>query len=191
MSRVALVLAAGLSRRFGPENKLMAPFRGRPLAAHAAAAVAAVPFAHRLAVCASPQVAQLFAGFAHVAPPAGAGPAQSASLAAGLAQARALGAESLTIVLADMPFVTADLIAEVAALGGRLGAACAHDGTRRSPPACFSLRHFEALAALSGDAGAGRLLADLPPTALVAAAPGALADIDTPEMLARHDTEPR
>lgn len=188
MSAAAIVLAAGLSRRFGADNKLLAPFRGRPLAGHVAAALRAVPFSGRIAVCACPEVARLFADCEIVSPDADA-PAQSASLAAGLARARALGADRVTIVLADMPFVSAGLIAEVGALAGRLGAACAHDGTRRAPPAAFTARHFAALAALSGDQGAGQMLRALPPEALVAASPGILADIDTPDALARLDTE--
>jgi molybdenum cofactor cytidylyltransferase len=49
------------------------------------------------------------------------------------------------------------------------------------PPALFGARHFGALEALSGDRGAGALLADAPCLPLP---PGRL-DVDRPEDLAR------
>ena len=44
-----VLLAAGQSRRFGGD-KLGAPLLGKPLALHAADALAAIPFATRIAV---------------------------------------------------------------------------------------------------------------------------------------------
>jgi len=50
---VAVLLAAGLSRRYGGAGKLVAEFRGKPLVLHAAGTIAALPFSRRLAVCRS------------------------------------------------------------------------------------------------------------------------------------------
>ena len=46
-----LVLAAGLSHRYGEGEKLLAPLAGKPLALHIAETLAAMPFHRKLAVC--------------------------------------------------------------------------------------------------------------------------------------------
>ena len=174
-----IVLAAGASRRFGAEDKLLADLGGTPLAARAAAAMRAAPVDMRIAVAAAPEVARLFAGFEVVAPdPPG---AQSDSLRAGIRRARALGAGRIVVTLADMPFVDANLIAAVLS---RAETAAATDGDRRTPPAAFPAARFDDLLRLGGDRGAGALLRGLPPEALVTAPRGALADVDTPDALA-------
>ncbi|WP_157217264.1 nucleotidyltransferase family protein [Flavisphingomonas formosensis] len=48
--RVAILLAAGRSTRFGSANKLMAPLAGRPLVLHALAAARAAPVARVVVV---------------------------------------------------------------------------------------------------------------------------------------------
>src|SRR5690606_29186560 len=47
----AVLLAAGLSRRYGAVGKLVADFQGKPLARHAAETLCALPLARRIAVC--------------------------------------------------------------------------------------------------------------------------------------------
>ena len=176
MTTVGLLLAAGRSSRFGPANKLLAPFRGAPLVTHAAASMAALPLDHRLAVTADTRVASLLPGFRIVAAdPAG---LQSDSLKSGLRAAGRLGADLVLVALGDMPLVTPDLLAAVLA-GARVhGIAAAADGDLVMPPAAFAADRLPALLALSGDRGAGALLRDLPGPARIAA-PGCLADIDT------------
>jgi CTP:molybdopterin cytidylyltransferase MocA len=183
-----LLLAAGRSSRFGAADKLLAPFRGRPLVVHAAEALHAAPLDHRIAVTADPRVAALLPGFASV-PMASGDPdapraTQSDSLRAGLARARALGAELVLVVLGDMPLVTPALLAAILDRAASAGVAAAADAAVRSPPAAFGPEFFEALAATAGDRGAGAILATLPDHALVPA-PGLLGDIDTAEDLAR------
>jgi len=178
MSRCGLVLAAGRSTRFGAANKLLTPFRGQPLAAHAAAAMAAVPLDHRIAVVTDPAVAALFDGFEVLTVERPDAP-QSASLALGAGRAMQLGATRLLVALADMPLVDAKLMGTVLNRCAGNGASAATDGHRAMPPACFSGPQIDALTKLSGDRGAAALLADLPPDRLVAAPPGALVDIDT------------
>jgi molybdenum cofactor cytidylyltransferase len=183
-----LLLAAGRSARFGAANKLLAPFRGRPLVVHAADALRAAPLDHRIALTADPRVAALLPGFAIVVADladTGTTPAaQSDSLRAGLARARSLGADRILVALGDMPLVTPALLTAILDRAALTGAAAATDGGLRSPPAAFVPAFFDALAAVSGDRGAGAILAALPDDALVPA-PGLLGDIDTPEDLAR------
>ncbi len=184
MKRVGLILAAGRSRRFGEQDKLLAPFHGRPVASWAARAMQGVPVDHCLVATRSERVATLFRGFEVLLLPPEAD-AQSESLRIGAARAEALGADQVLITLADMPLVGHGVLAEVAAACNPERASAATDGARRSPPACFPRCQFAALQALSGDAGAGQLLRELPEEALVKVAPRRLSDIDTPEDLDR------
>ena len=183
MSTAGILLASGASRRFGAADKLMARFEGRPLVVHAGAALTQAVDGPLIAVAARPEVAAALPGFAHVrpGPPT---PEQSDSLAAGIAQARALGAERAVVVLGDMPRVTPELIRAVMALCSRGQAAAATDGTRPMPPACFPAALFDRLEALNGDRGAAPLLRALPERQLVAAPAGTLVDIDTEADLA-------
>jgi molybdenum cofactor cytidylyltransferase len=176
--RTGLLLAAGASRRFGPEDKLLALFAGRPLLSHAAAAMRAASLDRRIAVVSSAATAALLDGFEIIRIAQG---EQSDSLRAGLAAAGA--PDRLLIALGDMPLVTVTLL-------DRVIATCTDDLPSASreadgpvmPPACFPASWLPRLAELSGDQGAGRPLRDLPTSQIVEAS-GQLPDIDTPEAL--------
>lgn len=178
---VALVLAAGLSTRFGGD-KLVHPYRGKPLAAHIADVIAAMPVAHRLAICPSENAARqkIFRdrGFDLIGND-NPGVGLSSSLALGAARAIELAADVLIVCLADMPHVTADYLA---LLAGECGAAAAivasQTAAARHPPVAFARPVFDRLLTLEGDAGARPLLA----AAKVLPMPIALAaDFDTRE----------
>lgn len=182
MKTAILLLAAGASRRFGEADKLLSPWRGKPLARHAAEAALAVPAERHIAVVSSPEVAALLPEFRKVEVAAGC--PQSESLKAGVSVAAGFGMQAVLVVLADMPQVTPALLKAVIARGGRAPAA-ASDGTRIMPPALLPATLFPAVAGLTGDRGAGALLADLPAGQRVAVDDaGILVDIDTPEDLA-------
>lgn len=176
-----ILLAAGRSSRFGRADKLAAPLGGRPLAAHAVAALAPLGFGHRLAVVSSPGYDFAAHGFECVAMPGG--QPQSASLAAGIARAGALGHDACLVALADMPFVpTAHFRALVA--GYRPPAIASDRQGRAMVPAILGSALWPDVLALSGDRGAGVLLADMP---RIAAEERWLMDIDTPQDLARAE----
>lgn len=177
----AILLAAGASRRFGPQDKLLARHRGQPLIAHAAAALRATRLAQRIAVIANPALVPHLGGFRIVTLPPGTEPSQSTSLRAGLMAAGR--PERLLIVLGDMPDITP---AHLLAIIGRTTAeqpAASTNGRAILPPACFPAAILPRLAALTGDRGAASLLADLPASQRIAA-PDLLADIDRPKDLA-------
>ncbi|MDP3908563.1 NTP transferase domain-containing protein [Novosphingobium sp.] len=182
------VLAAGQSRRFGPDDKLTASFRGKRLGEQACHALLGLDFAHRwvIAARADHPCAQSWQadGFTiAVNAQAAAGMGTSVALAAALALEA--NADGLLIALADMPLVSADhcraLIARAAATGPAAIVASAADGVR-SPPAAFGRDHFAALAAITGDVGARVLLRQ---AELVACAPELLIDIDDEAALNR------
>ncbi|MBW4331196.1 nucleotidyltransferase family protein [Stakelama sp. CBK3Z-3] len=179
--RVALLLlAGGRSRRFGDADKLSVDLNGVPLGLHAANALSALPFAARIAVVGG--TALRFPGFETVhndAPEAG----MSRSLALGVAAARAADPQAVLVMLADMPFVSADHVRRVLAAGdGATALVASSAGDTAMPPALFGADYFDALETQSGDKGARHLLRT---AHIVTTAPGELADIDTPEDLAR------
>lgn len=177
MSVAAIVLAAGLSQRFGNNDKLLAPFRGELLAHHIAHALRPLNLNARIAVISNSALNDCFTEFDIVKLEDGLG-GQSASIRAGLARARLTNPDKVLIVLADMPNVTPDLLAKIITTTTAERPAAATDGKRAMPPACFPATYFGRLAALSGDRGAREILAKLPESALVTAAPSILRDID-------------
>ncbi|MDB5541098.1 MAG: CTP:molybdopterin cytidylyltransferase [Devosia sp.] len=175
---VAVVLAAGLSRRFGGD-KLLHPIAGKALGAHIADTVATIPFASRIAVCPAGNTGrgELFTarGFELIInddPQLGMG----ASLALGARRAMALDADAMLVCLADVPHVTSShLLAVIEALGSGEVAATGSLGTR-GPPAIFARSLLGRLAELSGDTGGKNLLQA---ATLVDAAPEIMRDFDT------------
>jgi molybdenum cofactor cytidylyltransferase len=187
MIRVGLVLAAGRSTRFGAANKLLAPFRGAPLARHCAKAMRQAEVEHRIAVAADPGVGDLFAGFRVVTMPDPSAP-QSDSLKQGLRVARALGADRVLVALADMPLIGPDTLNAVLHACTGSTASAVTDGARRMPPACFPRALFGALELLTGDRGAGPLLRTISPDGLVRVSPECLTDVDTAADIShKHD----
>ena len=175
--RVAVVLlAAGLSRRFGPGDKLLAEIDGKPVAVHAADMLAGIGFGSLIAVCGSEPVADLLGerGFAIVRndrPDKG----QSRSIRLGVEAASEN--DAILICLADMPFVSAGHYRRLltAHEPGRVAASMAHGIAQ--PPALFDRTQYDLLLALSGDQGAKALLVG---AKLIEASNNELADIDEP-----------
>jgi molybdenum cofactor cytidylyltransferase len=187
----AILLAAGFSRRMGGENKLLKPFRGRPLIAHALETVGGLGLGQLVVVLGRSAEA--------VAPllPAAATPVRNARASEGMGRSIAAGAQALVpalagafVVLGDMPLVTrADyeaLARAFQAQGGEAVCIPVHEG-RRGHPVLFPARHFPALAACEGDSGARHILAD-PAARLmeVETSSGVLIDFDDPTSFAAY-----
>ncbi|HLW89674.1 MAG TPA: nucleotidyltransferase family protein [Roseiarcus sp.] len=193
----AVVLAAGRSSRFaaaggGEATKLIAPLAGKALTrfpveaalASAARPVIVVTGHAREAVEAALQGLPLI--IAHN-PNFASGLASS--LQAGIAALPA-GADGALVLLGDMPAVTSTLldrlIARFVDQPDALAVAPISEG-RRGNPVLLSRKLFGAVAKLTGDEGARRLLADLSAEQIlpvpVEGAEASL-DVDTPEALA-------
>lgn len=192
MTTTGLLLAAGHSRRFGQDNKLLVPYRGKPLVLHAADAMRDTGLDHLIATVSDERVADLLHGF-DVCRLTADGLPQSASLRAGILHQSALsphvfadglhdfadGLSQILVVLGDMPLVTSDHLRAVVGRCSADSASASTDGKRRMPPACFPASMTKDLLATTGDRGAGPLLKAVPEDALVEAPKSMLKDVDT------------
>ncbi len=159
MRVVAILLAAGSSTRFGGE-KLLAPWRGRPLYEHALDALLASPAVAETIVVLQP-------GFA--APPARPrcrfvvnpdhAEGMGASLRAGVRAAPG-DAEVFLVALADMPRITPALIASLIACPAVVGKPIVVPvcGGRRGHPVLIRAGLRETLLAVTGDVGAREII---------------------------------
>lgn len=130
----AVLLCAGLSRRFGSGNKLLAPLDGKPLLAHAADVIRSVPFARKIAVVGTDSAVEtLLHGFELVRNPAPE-TGQDSSVRIGVAAAIADPVEGVLICLGDMPFVTRDLLLVLCECADKTTVAVSSTGKWNSPP---------------------------------------------------------
>jgi molybdenum cofactor cytidylyltransferase len=161
LGRVAVVLlASGLSRRYGRRDKLMARLGYKHLIDHAADVIAAVPLLARVAVCPPDHhnIRERLAGRFVVAlnkkPKQGLGH----SIAVGVQVALQFKPDAVVVCMGDMPFIEPWLIA---ALTSKLGDAdIVHAGApeRVHPPTAFGAACFDQLSRLDGDDGAKRII---------------------------------
>lgn len=179
-----LLVCAGLSERFGPEDKMMADLSGRPLALHAAGILSTLPLAGRIAVL-RPDQHDLAARLRNLSFETAINPrpedGRDSSIRVGLQAAIAHDVRGVIFCLGDMPRITPDLLGKLAA-SDPVPALCAHEGLA-SPPAYFP-RTLIAGILRDGDTPIRAVVARSEP-AHVPADAEILADIDTPSDL-RH-----
>lgn len=180
-----IVLAAGLSRRMGGPNKLLQPYRGKPLLAHALRIAQDIEFADRIAVTGrdADQVQALAASFNFRC-------VHNARFAEGLGTSIAAGSCALHpeingvfIALGDMPEIGQEVYRTLAGkFTQRSIIVPLHQGAR-GHPVLFCTSHNPELSALSGDEGARSLLRRhaLCVAEVETANPGVLRDVDTRE----------
>jgi molybdenum cofactor cytidylyltransferase len=191
----AVVLAAGRSTRMGAQNKLLADVGGVPMVRRVAEA-ALESKAQPVLVVTGHQAADVGAALSGLDVRLVANPDYATGLASSLRAG--IGAvpedcEGALILLGDMPGVTAehvDRLVDVFVEAPECIVVPVHGG-RQGNPVLWPRRYFPELLRLDGDAGAKRLIAahredvrevDLATTRI-------LADIDTPEELARMRTD--
>jgi molybdenum cofactor cytidylyltransferase len=174
----AVVLAAGASRRFGQDDKLSVEFNGKPVLRHVLDGLSTLGLGEILVVARAPLESAHHIINPH--PEAGMGH----SLALGIAALKSC--DAAFIVFADMPLVVPTLYREMAAaLPGHDIVVPVHNG-QNGHPVLFAANRFDDLRRLSGDHGARDLLhSGRYRVRYIEAGAFILADIDTPEDLAR------
>jgi len=190
INRTAVILlASGLSRRYGRKDKMLANLGGKPLVEHAGGVIAGLDALVRVAVCPadSKEIGERLIGRFVIAvnkkPKSGLGH----SIAVGVQVALQFKPDAMLIAMGDMPFVEQDVLHNLMShLGGHGGADIVHsggaDGVRT--PTAFGPATFDALAALDGDDGAKSVVRSGAFSVLGVAAPAPLLfDIDTKEDL--------
>jgi molybdenum cofactor cytidylyltransferase len=191
----ALVLAAGQSRRMGPDNKLLAEVDGKPMVVRAVEAVLASQAEPVIVVTGHQRdrVAAALAGLGLLSvynPDYAQG--LSTSLHRGLAALPA-GTDGVVVALGDMPRVESAaidrLIAAFNPLEGRAICVPTWDG-KRGNPVLFARRFLAEMQEIAGDVGARHLIGEYPELVVevamdeTEAGHGVLLDVDTPEALA-------
>ncbi len=182
----AIVLAAGRSSRMGGPHKLLEEWRGKPIVAHVADAIAAAGLPPPIIVLGArgddvrAALGDRAAMFVE-APDYAEG--LSRSLRAGIA---AVPPEwsAVLVCLADMPRVEPLVLAALATAPGHI-VLPEWDG-RRGNPVRWGRRHFAGLMGLAGDVGGKALLGEFADDviAIDAMSHAVLDDIDTPATLA-------
>ena len=185
----AIVLGSGASNRFGRADKLLAPLGGKPLAQHIGECIAGVDVKNRYLVAPSESadLHRLYEnlGFQVVVNPQ---PdlGQGSTIAVGVKAAMSERPSGIMVCLADMPFITAKILSDLATVIAASNAAiCETAEGRVSPPALFSKDVAYKLESLSGDVGARDLIKTLKSVARLETDPTILQDIDTPEDFAK------
>jgi len=189
----ATVLAAGRSTRMGAANKLLADVGGKPMLRHAVEAALASQ-ARPVLVVTGHEAEKVHAALSGSPATSVHNPdyraGLSSSLRAGIA-AVPPDCDGAMVLLGDMPGISPGLIDRLIAgfdplQGHSICVACA--GGRQGHPVLWSRVFFEQIAALTGDAGARKLLDTHAGRVIEIQADddAPLTDIDTPEALAAY-----
>ncbi|NDW03250.1 NTP transferase domain-containing protein [Jiella pacifica] len=182
-----VVLAAGLSRRMGGANKLLAEFDGKPLIRRTVETALASRNADCVRVVVGHMRADIVAALdgldVEIVGSPNFADGLSASLKAGFIASKE--ADGVLVMLADQPLLAPrDLDRLIAAFTGRgkgaVVAAC--DRGERRNPVILSTGFMPAIEALTGDVGAARIIAAHPDALVeVDIGPAASLDVDTPD----------
>jgi molybdenum cofactor cytidylyltransferase len=187
-----VVLAAGRSRRFENGNKLQADLGGKPVGFWAIETVAWLGLQQVVVVCSEATPISLRA----YALSLGMICSQNGEPDTGMGRSLAIGAqlledaEGVFIALADMPLVTAEDFAALAAVLDQKGpdaiAIPTFEG-QRGHPVLFGPTHFHQLRLCDGDVGARFIIMNHADKVVEVKRPngGILVDIDTDEALER------
>jgi len=181
-----IVLAAGSSRRFGEENKLVAQLNGKPVAAYSAELWLHMPVSKRVVVVseASSNISDIYrsANWTTIENP-DAESGQSSSIRTGVQYAVKDNAEGVIICLADMPFVGDKHLNLVSTALLHHDAVLSSSADADHPPAGFTRSAFSKLCSLQGDQGAKQVFYAIRKRTKVAFEDQAMMDIDTKEAL--------
>lgn len=182
MKTVGILLAAGQSKRFGAENKLLADFKGKPLVHHAANALQGAKLDCILAVISKNGVPAELLNMPTVINDSEQC-AQSDNLRLGLKYAIKQNADKVVIVLGDMPFVTSQTIQAISNLCTKSRCSAAMSSGHKLPPVAIPVSLFSEVMSSEGDQGARGLIQTLPPESCFKISPKEALDIDTQDQL--------
>jgi len=184
----AVLLAAGQSRRMGPQNKLLADFGGKPLVRRTAERLLESRLAGTVAVLGheAEAVSNALSGLDLRT-------VHNEDFATGLASSLKAGiralppsADAALVALGDMPGITtADLdrlIEAFTASGGRMIVRATHNG-KRGNPVILPRALFAEVEKLEGDTGARQIVESAVDVADIELGAAASLDVDTPEAL--------
>jgi len=132
----AIVLAGGSASRFAGGHKLIAPFRGRPLAAWAVEAARSSGADEVIVVTGAvdlTDLADVIPGDVRVVANPRWAEGQATSLAQGIDAAGAAGHDAVVVGLADQPLIPAEAWRLVAQCTASPIAVATYDGRRRNP----------------------------------------------------------
>ncbi len=187
----AVVLAAGMSRRMGGPNKLLADVDGTPMIARVVDALLASR-ARPVLVVLGHQAEQVRAALAGRDVRFLVNPAYEeglgASLRTGIEALDSTGVDGALVVLGDMPWVRPEhvdrLIGAFDPRGPLSIVVPVHD-RKRGHPVLWSARHFAEMRKLGGDVGARALLEEHADAVCTISIddPAILRDVDSPDML--------
>lgn len=177
-----LVLASGLSERFGESNKLQAELGGQTVLSHILNTVKSAGFGETFIVSQKTSFTDLTVVL-NDNPKAG----QGHALRLGVTAMLDAGWSRAMVVLGDMPLIrTSHLKDMVAVFDGDI-AMVSLSGGRKLPPAIFAKSALEQIIAQTSDIGAKVIFDQLTPATFPLDADSAL-DVDTPQDLARVAT---
>ena len=174
-----VVLASGLSQRFGALDKLEAKLCDKSVLGHVFETIEAVGFGE-IFVLTQKQSEGRFTWVVNSSPEDG----QGHALRLGLASARSAGWETICVVLGDMPLVqTSHLQLLLGKLEGKSAvvSACKE---QTMPPAIFREEAIDLILSDQSQSGARTILGQLKPVIVPICEEAAL-DVDTPEDLIR------
>ncbi len=191
-----IMLAAGASTRMGPVNKLLAPWRGRPVLTAALAPLLTRRWREVIVVVgheAERIAAVLTGGGPRLVRNPNYERGLGASIACGVGAASP-EASGFLIALADMPAISdesADQLRQTFARAGTDAIVAPVYKGRRGHPVLFAADYRAELIALDGDVGARSVLRAHPSSVTETPVddPGVLRDIDTPEDWRRFQDE--
>lgn len=190
MALAVVLLAAGASRRMRGRDKLLEPVAGEPLLRHLARAALAAglgPVGVTLAPGADERRRCLAGLVVDLLDVPDAAEGMAASLRAAARWAEGAGVAGLMVCPADMPELTTEDFARLAAGFAPNGPPLRATDTDGTPghPVLFPARMLPRFATLTGDEGARALLRIEPPHLVALPGTHATTDLDTPEDWAR------
>ncbi len=186
MKKVMILLAAGLSRRFGEENKLLYPLEGKPLYRHVLDKLVDLQD-EEIALLVMTNTAEIQADCdahgIHWSDSPLAAEGVSNTIRRAVEQAQEMQAEACIFFVADQPWLQKETIQGFLAFCQRQEAslACVAADDRRGNPVWFNKCWFSALYELKGDTGGRKILSQHAKQVLLFPAEQAeLTDIDCP-----------